>query len=143
MIYREKPQDFEAKLHVVACYLQYQDTFALLQRQPHKPYGSTWGLPAGKVNTGEDPMTAVIREVWEETGVTCDLEKLVSLDTLWVEHDGAKFVYHSFIAELEAEPTIMLSQDEHQDYCWVTPEESLSMNLIHDLDECNRIFFNL
>lgn len=28
-----------------------------------------WGLPGGKVEEGEDPVTAVIREVAEETGI--------------------------------------------------------------------------
>ena len=37
-----------------------------------------WVLPGGGIEEGEDPKEAAVREVWEETGLKVDLNKLVS-----------------------------------------------------------------
>ena len=43
-------------MRVVGCFLQYEDRFVLVHRLPHKVDGDTWGLPSGKVESGEiDP----------------------------------------------------------------------------------------
>lgn len=36
-----------------------------------------WGLPGGGLEYGEHPEQAVVREVWEETGLTVCIEKLL------------------------------------------------------------------
>lgn len=36
-----------------------------------------WGLPGGALEYGESSESAVIREVWEETGLTVEIEKLL------------------------------------------------------------------
>jgi len=35
----------------------------------HRPYRADWSLPKGKVDAGEHPLAAAVREVREETGV--------------------------------------------------------------------------
>jgi 8-oxo-dGTP pyrophosphatase MutT (NUDIX family) len=140
MIYKEKPIDFQSKADIVACYIQYNHTFILLQRQPFKTHGGKWGLPAGKAEPEEDLYVAILREVFEETGLIIERNELKRYQTLWVENNGYEFVYHTFGVDLDTLPDIILSQSEHQDYQWTTLEESFEMDLIHDLDECNRLF---
>ncbi|MGC1206777.1 MAG: NUDIX domain-containing protein [Ornithinimicrobium sp.] len=44
-----------------------------------------WGLPGGGVDDGEDPIDAVHREVWEETGQTISIKKAHRVDSShWV-----------------------------------------------------------
>lgn len=41
----------------------------LLVRRAHPPAAGTWSLPGGRVEPGEDNVTAAVREVAEETGL--------------------------------------------------------------------------
>lgn len=45
------------------------------QRQGHQ----LWGLPGGKIRDGESPVSAVIRDVREETGIESEIRDLVGL----------------------------------------------------------------
>jgi ADP-ribose pyrophosphatase YjhB (NUDIX family) len=40
-----------------------------------------WGLPGGSLEYGEHPEEAVIREVWEETGLNVCIEKLLLINS--------------------------------------------------------------
>lgn len=50
------------------CAIEHEGTVLLL-RQPHR---AGWSLPGGLLAHGESPADAVIREVWEETGLRID-----------------------------------------------------------------------
>ncbi|MFE7801017.1 NUDIX domain-containing protein [Nocardia sp. NPDC057440] len=39
----------------------------------HRPKYQDWSLPKGKLDPGETPVLAAVREVWEETGLDCRL----------------------------------------------------------------------
>lgn len=47
-----------------------QQHILLTQRQHHQSYSSYWEFPGGKLEVGEDPESALCRELSEEIGVT-------------------------------------------------------------------------
>ena len=58
-------------LLVAACALIDTDKRVLIARRPAgKPMAGLWEFPGGKVEEGETPEDAVIRELYEELGVT-------------------------------------------------------------------------
>jgi 8-oxo-dGTP pyrophosphatase MutT (NUDIX family) len=38
----------------------------------HRPKYDDWSFPKGKAEEGEEDLACALREVWEETGLTCD-----------------------------------------------------------------------
>ncbi|GAA2391216.1 NUDIX hydrolase [Streptomyces glaucosporus] len=58
-----------------------EDRRVLLARHVSPEGGSTWTLPGGRVEHGEDPFDAVIREVAEETGCAAVVDRLLGVDS--------------------------------------------------------------
>ena len=81
-----------------ACALYVEDGKILFVRQYRYAYGeSLYEIPAGKLNTGENPMLAAQRELEEETGV-----KAEKLQLLYVAYptpgytDEKIYIYRAF-----------------------------------------------
>jgi len=53
----------------------------------HRPVQHDWSFPKGKLEPGENLETAALREVWEETGMTCDLLRFIG-HTEYVDRKG-------------------------------------------------------
>lgn len=67
-------------LVVVAAALVGGDGTILVQQRPEgKPMAGLWEFPGGKVEVGETPETALIRELEEELGIRVDAAELVPL----------------------------------------------------------------
>ena len=56
-----------------------QEGRVLLVKRSIIPHQGCWTLPAGFVDAGEDPKTAAIREVLEETGLQVEITELVDV----------------------------------------------------------------
>ena len=64
--------------------------YLLMQRDQRKHYGGMWEATAGgSALAGEDPLQCAVRELREETGISCEalveVGRVVSRDTLYVE----------------------------------------------------------
>ena len=103
---------------VVGAVIYKNNKFLLLERVPSDSMGGFVGIPSGTVEAGEGLLTALAREVHEETGltVTSVLEYLRSFD--WTSNSGKKTRHFNFLVEVE-DDEIKLSPSEHRAYYWV------------------------
>jgi mutator protein MutT len=66
------------------------------RRAPDSHLGGFWEFPGGKIEPGEEPAEAALRELAEETGLSAAVvEPLVLVDHAY---DGRPFRFHAFLA---------------------------------------------
>ena len=77
---------------VVALALLGQDGRVLMQRRPEaRAHGGLWEFPGGKVEPGEGPAAALVREIAEELAISIDPDDLAPLTfAASAEHAGAR-----------------------------------------------------
>ncbi len=141
MIYDIAPDVFDPVFEVVSCYVEYDGRILLLYRNKEKSEGNKWGVPAGKIDAGENEYEAIIREIREETGLEIISMQAEYFKKVFVKYPAYDFVYHMFRVELKSKQDILINLREHQAFRWVVPQEALTMNLVTDLDECIRMFY--
>ncbi|OLC31751.1 MAG: hypothetical protein AUH31_02020 [Armatimonadetes bacterium 13_1_40CM_64_14] len=79
------------------CFL-HADTRLLLLHRRHSPNAGLWNGIGGKLNSGEDPYAACIREVAEETGLHIDHPLLRAVIVISVKSTGELWVLFTFTA---------------------------------------------
>lgn len=125
------PIDFIPAIVVAGCYCEYENKILLLERSPHKFQGNTWGVPGGKLDEGETPVQAVIREVFEEVGIEIQEDDLQEMDIFYVRRPPSDYIFHRFRVRFSTLPLINLGLEEHVQARWVTVEEALELPLIY------------
>ena len=90
-------------------------SYLYLMRNDHKN-PDTWGLPGGRVETGETLMQAITRECTEELGNMPGYLKLVPLEKFTTADES--FVYHTFFCSVASEFTPVLNE-EHVGWAWI------------------------
>jgi mutator protein MutT len=128
-IYDYKPAGFNAGMQVAACYLEFGNRLLLVQRPRDTSEADCWGVPGGKLELGEVPEQAAIRELEEETGILVAPAHVQQVGTLYMRKLGMEFVYHVFKVHLDHLPSVRLSP-EHQAYCWASSEELAHLPLM-------------
>lgn len=68
---------FDPKV-AAAVFIEQNDRVLLVQRA-NDPGQGKWTLPAGFIDAGEDPASAAIREVEEETGLSIQIDRLIDV----------------------------------------------------------------
>lgn len=103
---------------VVAALIWQNDTFMICQRPAHKARGLLWEFVGGKVEAGESPKQALVRECFEELAVRVSVED-VFMDVTHTYPDLCVHLtlFNAFISEGEPQKL------EHNDIRWITPDE--------------------
>jgi 8-oxo-dGTP pyrophosphatase MutT (NUDIX family) len=143
MISKIPPKNFNKKFDVVSAFIEHDGEILLLHRQDHKPQGNTWGVPAGKVNSNENMLDALVREVAEEIGLLTDRENYVFFEKYYVRYSEYDFIYHVYHLIVKEKPTLTINLKEHKNHQWVKPADALKLNLIQDEDMCIKWMYSL
>ena len=129
-IYFDPPKGFKPTVEVAGCFCEWEGKILYLKRHADKPQGNTWGLPAGKMEKGEDPRTAAVREVQEEVGIRLNPSDLQEVVKLYIQLEDVGYVFHTFRTKLQKPPTITLEPDAHTEAQWLTIHQALKLPLI-------------
>ena len=142
MIFDTPPKDFSPKIEASGCFLFHKDKFLILKRPEEKFEGGKWQLPGGKLDSGENSLQAIVREVFEETGLKLNAENFSHLKSIYVRYEEYDFLYHMYKVEVGELPKIILSEKEHSFYDWFSKEEALNLPIIKDGKEAMEIGLN-
>ena len=107
-----KPEEY--KSIEVACAVIIKDRKVLATQRGYGDYAGWWEFPGGKIEPGEDPETALVRELNEE------IEADISVDRYFdtSEHDYPKFhaTLYCYLCSMRDEDFTLL---EHSSAMWL------------------------
>lgn len=118
--------------HVALGVMQRDGRFMIAQRKdPNPMWDRKWEFPGGKVDAGETPAEAVLREITEETGLTpTDATLLGTHSHDWTLADHVLRVHlHLFLCPV-GEGDVVQEERSTYGHAWVTPEEAITYDLL-------------
>lgn len=102
-------------LEVVAAIIRRNDNFLICQRPVGKSQELLWEFPGGKIEPGETGEQAIIRECYEELGVTLRVDSFF----MDITHEYPDRIVHLSVYNCsltDGEPVRL----EHNDMRWIT-----------------------
>ncbi|MDO4432173.1 MAG: (deoxy)nucleoside triphosphate pyrophosphohydrolase [Aerococcaceae bacterium] len=109
-------------IQVVAAAIKKDGRYFCAQRPENKSLGGLWEFPGGKLETGEAPEVALIREIKEE--FDADIEILNYVNKASYDYDFGTVVMTTYEAKLLSTELTLL---EHQNAKWLAPEQLHSL----------------
>jgi len=129
LTFLERPSDFRGSSVAAGCFIESSGRLLYLKRAPSRIAPNTWCIPGGKLEPGETPRAAIIREVLEEVGLSIDTPDLQHLGPLYLRHPDYDYIFHVFHKPLPILPTLQLNP-EHTAFQWITPAQAPALPLI-------------
>ena len=134
---------FNLNVEVVTCFIEHQDTILVLKRSPKEDQPFTWAVPGGKIDTqlDADPKAALIRELFEETGLQSNPDNLILRTVRYGRISRWDYKLYVFHLQLTSKPPISLSE-EHIEAMWVPIHQFTSLNLLKGQNETFSILYD-
>jgi (d)CTP diphosphatase len=143
MISKNPIENFNKKFDVVSVFIDVAGKTLFLLRQDHKPQGNKWAMVAGKVDSSENFINALVREVREEIGLETSPEQYKHFDSYYIRYPVYDYTYHVYHLPLEVLPELNINTDEHKDHVWIEPNNALKLDLIQYEDFCIKSFYGI
>jgi 8-oxo-dGTP diphosphatase len=115
-------------VHVVAAVLYRAEEVLIFRRGPGMTGAGHWEFPGGKVEAGEDAVSALKREILEEIGAAIEIESYIG-ETVH-QYPVKKIRLNFYWAKAPPEPFHLA---EHDAYRWVKPKE-LDVKILSEAD---------
>jgi len=106
------------ELHVVGAAIVEAGRVLLTRRSAHMSMAGKWEFPGGKVEPGEEPAAALVREIREELGLEIEIEAPIGRGT--AIHGGRRIVLEAYAARRRSGE---LRLHEHEEHGWFTASE--------------------
>lgn len=110
-------------INVVAAAIEKDGKFFCAQRPEGKSLGGFWEFPGGKLENGESPEQALIREIKEE--LNSDIEILTYINEASYDYDFGTVNMKTYHAKLISGNLELL---EHQNSTWLLPTQLPTLN---------------
>ncbi|MDJ8840402.1 DNA mismatch repair protein MutT [Streptococcus oralis] len=110
-------------INVVAAAIEKDGKFFCAQRPEGKSLGGFWEFPGGKLENGESPEQALIREIKEE--LNSDIEILAYINEASYDYDFGTVNMKTYHAKLISGNLELL---EHQNSTWLLPTQLPTLN---------------
>jgi 8-oxo-dGTP diphosphatase len=130
-------RDLRRRQRVAAYAVILRDDRVLLSRlAPHLAPSERWTLPGGGIDFGEHPRDAVVREVYEETGLHAQVGEHAWIDSALIggredEHErhAVRIVYDGWVGPDAPEPRVVETDGSTVDARWHPLDEVLTGRL--------------
>ncbi len=114
----QPPADFHPTMKAAGCFLEHEGEILYLKRSKDRDEGETWCIPGGKIEAGELPKDAAVREIQEEVGIAMDQEKISFLGVLYMRLPHLDYTFHIYHQAFASKPEINLNLVEHSESLW-------------------------
>lgn len=114
---------------------------ALIHTKPHYPEG-TFRIPTGGIKPRERVLAALRREVWEETGLSVDVERLLAVLDYRFTDEQREVRFATYIFVVRADGSVPSPQDEDEQIAEFREVELSGLNGLADSLEGLRTQWN-
>ena len=104
-------------IEVVAAIITHNDQIFATQRG-YGEFKDGWEFPGGKMEPGETPQQALVREIQEELDTEIEVGELV--ETVEYDYPGFHLTMHCFLCTIRSGALVL---KEHEAARWLTREE--------------------
>lgn len=120
----------------VACFIVFGNKILTLKRSANEVEGGRYGLVGGGVDQVEQPLDAMVREIFEETKLVINTTELFDLGNHKLAFNGVEVESNCYKIRLDNPFEPELDSNEAEFCEWLTIEELLAKkNLVSGLPE--------
>lgn len=121
----EEKQKNSQPVKVCAAIIIDQGKVMITLRPEGKRHGGFWEFPGGKVDPGESPDQALVRELKEELDINININEL--FETISYCYDWGEVLILAYLCDWQSGQIKHLEVADHR---WVTPEQFTDYNIL-------------